>query len=268
MQLGDYCITEAGFGADLGAEKFFDIKCRTHDLNPRAVVMVATIKALKMNGGVAKDNLKEENVSALIKGFDNLRQHIENMQHIYGMPVVVAINHFPTDTEAEIKALIDCCDAIGVSAFDTCVWEKGSKGALELAQKIIELCDKEPKLNYAYDLEMNIEDKIKTIVQKVYHGKGVVFSEEALEQIHFFEKKGYGNLPICMAKTQYSFSDNQTLLGAPKDFDLQVRQVKLSAGAGFIVVLTGAILTMPGLPAIPAACHIDVDSQGQITGLF
>lgn len=268
MKLSDYAITEAGFGADLGAEKFMDIKCRMAKISPDAVVIVATVRALKYNGGVAKSDLKEENVDALKKGIVNLEKHIENMKS-YGVPVVVAVNRFDTDSEAELKTVIDKCNQLGASCALSEVFAKGGEGGLELAQKVIEAIENE-KADYrnAYDEKALIKDKIETIVTKIYGGKGVVYSAKASKQIAQIEKLGLDKKPVCMAKTQYSLSDNPSLLGRPENFEVTVSNVRLSNGAGFIVAETGNIMVMPGLPKVPAANNIDILSDGTITGLF
>lgn len=268
MKLGDYAVTEAGFGADLGAEKFLDIKCRLANLKPSAVVLVATIRALKMHGGMEKNDLKNENLDALMEGLPNLIRHISNMQNVYKLPVVVAINKFETDTENEIELLKNECNKLGVNIVLSDVWANGGGGALDLAKHVIDLCEKENNFSYSYNLDLSIKEKINAVVTKIYGGKSTVFLEEAEKNIENLEKLGFGNLPICIAKTQYSFSDNSELLGAPEGFDITVRNVKVSAGAGFIVVLTGNILTMPGLPKVPAAERINVDDNGKISGLF
>lgn len=268
MKLSDYAITEAGFGADLGAEKFMDIKCRMAKISPDAVVIVATVRALKYNGGVAKSDLKEENVDALKKGIVNLEKHIENMKS-YGVPVVVAVNRFDTDSEAELKTVIDKCNQLGASCALSEVFAKGGEGGLELAQKVIEAIENE-KADYrnAYDEKAPIKDKIETIVTKIYGGKGVVYSAKASKQIAQIEKLGLDKKPVCMAKTQYSLSDNPSFLGRPENFEVTVSNVRLSNGAGFIVAETGNIMVMPGLPKVPAANNIDILSDGTITGLF
>lgn len=268
IKLSDYAITEAGFGADLGAEKFMDIKCRMAKISPDAVVIVATVRALKYNGGVAKSDLKEENVDALKKGIVNLEKHIENMKS-YGVPVVVAVNRFDTDSEAELKTVIDKCNQLGASCALSEVFAKGGEGGLELAQKVIEAIENE-KADYrnAYDEKAPIKDKIETIVTKIYGGKGVVYSAKASKQIAQIEKLGLDKKPVCMAKTQYSLSDNPSLLGRPENFEVTVSNVRLSNGAGFIVAETGNIMVMPGLPKVPAANNIDILSDGTITGLF
>ena len=268
LKLGDYAVTEAGFGADLGAEKFLDIKCRMAGLTPDAVVLVATVRALKHHGGAAKTELNTENLEALERGLPNLLRHVENIIQVYGLPCVVAINRFPTDTEAELKLVEDKCRALGVNVALSEVWAKGGEGGLALAREVIRLCESENHFRFAYDLDQSIEDKLRAIVTKVYHGKDVILTPNAKKQLKQLTDLGFGALPICMAKTQYSFSDDQTLLGAPEDFTVTVRNLKVSAGAGFLVALTGDIMTMPGLPKVPAAEKIDVDENGKITGLF
>lgn len=269
MKMGDYIVTEAGFGADLGAEKFLDIKCRTAGLNPSAVVLVATIRALKYNGGVAKQDLNKENLEALKKGLPNLLKHLENITNVYNMPCVVTLNKFPTDTQNEINLVKSECFKYGVDVVLSEVWEKGGIGGMELAKKVIELADNsDNKLHFSYELEDSIENKIRNVAQKVYGANDVVFSSEAMKKIKKFNELGYNQLPICIAKTQYSLSDDAKKLGRPANFDITVRDLTISAGAGFIVVLTGDILKMPGLPKIPAAEGIDVDITGKITGLF
>ena len=269
LKMADYTVTEAGFGADLGAEKFFDIKCRFAGLKPSAVVLVATVRALKYNGGVPKTELKAENVDALVKGSVNLEKHIENL-HLYGIPVVVAINRFDTDTDAELEALREICEKNGADFTLSEVFAKGSEGGIELAEKVVAACDKKSEFKLLYPDEMSICDKISTIAKNIYGADGVVFEPAAKKAIAEIEKldEKYKRFPVCMAKTQYSFSDDQTKLGRPTGFEITVRDVKLSAGAGFIVVLTGNILTMPGLPKVPAANSIDVDENGNIVGLF
>ncbi|MBQ3462300.1 MAG: formate--tetrahydrofolate ligase [Clostridia bacterium] len=268
MKLGDYAITEAGFGADLGAEKFMDIKCRVADISPDAVVVVATVRALKYNGGVAKTDLKEENVDALLRGIVNLEKHIENMKS-YGVPVVVAINRFDTDTDAELSAIKERCAALGAKCAMSEVFAKGGEGGIELAGMVIDSIENE-KSNYApaYDVNDSIKDKINTIVTKIYGGSGVVYSTKAERQIREIESLGLDKKPVCMAKTQYSLSDNASLLGRPEGFTVTVNTVRLSNGAGFIVAETGNIMVMPGLPKVPAANNIDIDGNGKITGLF
>lgn len=268
LKLGDYCITEAGFGADLGAEKFLDIKCLAAGLKPSVVVLVATVRALKFHGGVKKEDLNAENLEALEKGMPNLIRHVENLTKVYKLPTVVAINEFPTDTEAEIELVDESCKKLGVNVVRSSVWANGGKGGEKLAEEIVELCENDNDFTCAYDLAEPIEQKIVDLTQKIYGGDGVEFSDEAKAKIEILEKQGYGNLPICVAKTQYSFSDDATLLGAPKGFNIHVRDVKVSSGAGFIVVYTGTVMTMPGLPKIPAAENIDVDDSEKIKGLF
>lgn len=268
MKLGDYAVTEAGFGADLGAEKFLDIKCRLADLKPSAVVIVATIRALKMHGGMNKEDLNMENLEALEKGIPNLLRHIHNIKDVYKLPSVVALNKFPTDTQEEIDLVINKCKELGVKAVLSDVWAKGSNGGLELAKEVIDLCNEENNFEYSYELEDCIKNKIEKIVKKIYGGSGVKFTSDAEEQINCLTNLGFSNLPVCIAKTQYSFSDDMTKLGAPENFEVTVRDIKVSAGAGFIVALTGSIMTMPGLPKIPAAEKIDVLPNGKIIGLF
>ena len=270
LKMGDYAITEAGFGADLGAEKFLDIKCRMAGLTPSAVVMVATIRALKMHGGLAKTQLGEENLEALEGGIPNLLRHVSNIKNVYKLPCVVAVNRFPTDTDKEIDFVIEKGKELGVNVCLSTVWADGGKGGVELAKEVVRLCEEEDNSNFtfSYNAEDTIEQKIKDIVTKVYGGDDVAFLPAAKKQIAKLTDMGYGNLPICVAKTQYSFSDDPTKLGAPDGFTVTVRNVKVSAGAGFIVVLTGDIMTMPGLPKVPAAMKIDVDENGKITGLF
>ena len=268
MKYADYCVTEAGFGGDLGAEKFIDIKCRIADLKPDAVVLVATIRALKMHGGVAKAELGTENIDAVLAGLPNLERHLHNMQETFGLPVVVAVNQFPTDTAAELEAIQVACQARGVDVVISEVWEKGGAGGVALAEKVVELAEKENHFQFSYDLEDAIEEKLNKIVQKVYGGTKAVLTPTARFEMKELERLGFGDYPICMAKTQYSFSDNPTLIGAPTDFDVTIRQLKVSAGAGFIVALTGAMMTMPGLPKVPAAEGIDLDADGNISGLF
>ncbi len=268
MRLSDYCITEAGFGADLGAEKFLDIKCRMAGLKPSAVVIVATVRALKYNGGVPKADLGQENLEALEKGLPNLLKHVSNITNVYKLPCVVAINRFPMDTEAELKLVEDKCKELGVNVALSEVWAKGGEGGIELAKEVIRLVEEPNDFTFAYELDMSIEDKITAIVQKIYGGKDVAFTPNAQKQIKTLTELGYDKLPICMAKTQYSLSDDPSKLGAPKDFTVTVRNIKVSAGAGFLVALTGEIMTMPGLPKVPAAERIDVDATGKISGLF
>lgn len=268
LKYGDYAVTEAGFGADLGAEKFIDIKCRTSGLRPSAVVLVATIRALKMHGGVAKSDLAEENVQAVVDGLPNLEKHLENIQDVYGLPAVVAINKFPLDTEAELQAVYDACQKRGVDVVISDVWANGGTGGKELAEKVVELAEGDNHFQFVYNEEDSIETKLNKIVTKVYGGKGVRLTPAAKRELKQLEELGFSNYPICMAKTQYSFSDDAKKLGAPKDFVVTISQLKVSAGAGFIVALTGAIMTMPGLPKVPASEKIDVDKDGNISGLF
>ena len=268
MKMADYVVTEAGFGADLGAEKFLDIKCRMSGIRPSAVVVVATVRALKHHGGAAKGELGTENLEALEKGLPNLLQHVENIPGVYGLPAVVAINRFPTDTEAELKLVEDKCRELGVNVALSEVWGKGGEGGIALAEEVVRLCEADSDFRFAYDTELSIEEKIRAIAQKIYHADDISILPAAMKQLRQLEALGFGKLPICVAKTQYSFSDDQTLLGAPKGFTLTVRNLKVSAGAGFIVALTGDIMTMPGLPKRPAAEKIDVDSTGKISGLF
>ncbi|WP_186564389.1 formate--tetrahydrofolate ligase [Lawsonibacter celer] len=268
LRLGDYAITEAGFGADLGAEKFLDIKCRLAGLTPAAVVVVATVRALKHHGGAAKAELSQENLAALEAGMPNLLRHVENITQVYGLPCVVAINRFPTDTEAELRLVEDRCRALGVNVALSEVWAKGGKGGEALAREVIRLCETPAHFRFSYDLEQPIEQKLEAIVKKVYHGAGVDLTPAARKQAAELTALGFGGLPICMAKTQYSFSDDASLLGAPDSFRVTVRNLKVSAGAGFLVALTGDIMTMPGLPKVPAAETVDVDADGRITGLF
>ncbi len=269
MKLGDYAITEAGFGADLGAEKFLDIKCRMAGLVPDAVVVVATVRALKNHGGVAKADLDKENLQALEAGLPNLLQHVDNMKNVYGLPTVVAINAFPTDTKAELDLVEAKCKELGVNVALSEVWAKGGQGGIALAKEVIRLCEEETgEFRFAYDTDLSIEEKLNAIATKIYHADGVDLTAGAKKQLKELEALGFSNLPICMAKTQYSFSDDQTLLGAPKGFRITVRNLKVSSGAGFLVALTGDIMTMPGLPKRPAAERIDVDENGVISGLF
>jgi len=268
MRLGDYAITEAGFGADLGAEKFLDIKCRYAGLTPSAVVMVATVRALKMHGGLQKTQLGTEDLVALEKGIPNLLRHVSNITNVYKLPCVVAVNRFPTDTDAEINLVIEKCKALGVNVVLSTVWADGGNGGVELAKEVVRLCEQPNDFSFSYPLDVSIQEKIRLVVQRVYGGKDVNFTPAALKQIATLESLGYGNIPVCMAKTQYSFSDDPAKLGAPEDFVVTVRSVKVSAGAGFIVALTGDIMTMPGLPKVPAAEKIDVDEDGKISGLF
>ena len=268
MKLGDYAVTEAGFGADLGAEKFLDIKCRYAGLTPSAVVVVATIRALKMHGGVPKTELSGENLEALEKGIPNLLRHVSNIKNVYKLPSVVAVNRFPTDTDAEVNLIIEKCKELGVNVVLSNVWAEGGNGGIELAEEVVRLCEQPNDFTFSYELEGSIEDKIDAVVKKVYGGDGISVLPAAKKQIASLEAMGYGNLPVCMAKTQYSFSDDPTKLGAPEGFTVTIKNVKISAGAGFIVVLTGDIMTMPGLPKVPAAEKIDVDENGKISGLF
>ncbi len=267
MRLGDYAVTEAGFGADLGAEKFLDIKCRCAGLTPSAVVVVATIRALKMHGGVPKTDLNTENLEALEKGIPNLLRHISNIKNVYKLPSVVAVNRFPTDTDAEIDLIIEKCKQLGVNVVLSTVWADGGKGGLELAKEVVRLCEKPNDFTFSYELDCSIEEKIEAVVKKVYGGDGISVLPAAKKQIAALEALGYGKLPVCIAKTQYSFSDDPTKLGAPENFTVTIKNVKVSAGAGFIVVLTGDIMTMPGLPKVPCAEKIDVDENGVIIGL-
>lgn len=268
LKLGDYVVTEAGFGADLGAEKFLDIKCRVAGLKPSAVVVVATVRALKMHGGLAKNELNGEDLAALEKGIPNLLRHVSNITNVYKLPCVVAVNRFPTDTDKEIELVINKCKELGVNVKLSTVWADGGKGGIELAKEVVELADNPNNFTFSYDLDLPIEKKIEAIVKKIYGGKGIVLTAEAKKQIETLTELGYSKLPICVAKTQYSFSDDAKKLGAPENFEVTVRNVRVSAGAGFIVVLTGEINTMPGLPKVPAAEKIDVDSNGKISGLF
>ena len=268
LRLADYVVTEAGFGADLGAEKFLDIKCRATGLAPSAVVLVATVRALKYNGGVAKADLNQQNVEALKEGIPNLLRHVDNIQTVYGLPVVVAINAFPTDTAEELALVEEECKKRGVNVVLSEVWAKGGKGGQALAEEVMRLCQTESKLTFAYDVKEPLKQKITDIATKIYHADGVEFAPSAAKQLQQLEELGFGELPICMAKTQYSFTDDQTKLGAPENFKITVREVRVSAGAGFVVCLTGSIMTMPGLPKVPAAEHIDVLDDGRIVGLF
>ena len=268
MRLSDYTVTEAGFGADLGAEKFLDIKCRMAGLKPSCVVLVATVRALKYNGGVPKAETGVENLEALEKGLPNLLQHVSNITNVYKLPCVVAINRFPQDTEAELKLVEDKCRELGVNVALSEVWAKGGEGGIELAKEVIRLCDQPNDFTFSYELDKPIKEKIRDIVTKIYHGDDVAFTPNAEKQIKTLTELGYDKMPICMAKTQYSFSDDPTKLGAPKGFTVTVRNVKVSAGAGFLVARTGEIMTMPGLPKVPAAERIDVDENGKISGLF
>ena len=269
LKMGDYAVTEAGFGADLGAEKFLDIKCRMANLTPDAVVIVATVRALKMHGGLAKTELTEENIPALERGVPNLLRHVSNIKNVFGLPCVVAVNRFPTDTDAEIDFIIEKCRELGVNTVLSTVWADGGRGGEALAREVVRLCEEEKgSFTFAYDADMTIEQKIDAIVRRIYGGDGASIAPAAKKQIARLTELGFGNMPVCMAKTQYSFSDDQTKLGAPTGFTVTVRSVKVSAGAGFIVALTGDIMTMPGLPKVPAAERIDVDENGPISGLF
>ena len=268
LKYADYVVTEAGFGADLGAEKFIDIKCRIAGLKPSAVVLVATIRALKMHGGVAKADLATENVQAVIDGLPNLDKHLANIQEVYGLPVVVAINKFPLDTEAELEAVYESCKKRNVDVVISDVWANGGAGGHDLAEKVIQLAQEENHFSYVYDEEDSIETKLTKIVTKVYGGKGISLTPAAKRELKELEALGFSNYPICMAKTQYSFSDDAKKIGAPKDFTVKISNLKVAAGAGFIVALTGTIMTMPGLPKVPASEKIDIDAQGNITGLF
>ena len=268
LKLGDYVVTEAGFGADLGAEKFLDIKCRVAGLKPAAVVVVATVRALKMHGGLAKNELNGEDLTALEKGIPNLLRHVSNITNVYKLPCVVAVNRFSTDTDKEIELVINKCKELGVNVKLSTVWTDGGEGGIELAKEVVELADNPNNFTFSYDLDLPIEKKIEAIVKKIYGGKGIVLTAGAKKQIETLTELGYSKLPICVAKTQYSFSDDAKKLGAPENFEVTVRNVRVSAGAGFIVVLTGEINTMPGLPKVPAAEKIDVDSNGKISGLF
>lgn len=268
LKLGDYVVTEAGFGADLGAEKFLDIKCRTAGLTPDAVVIVATVRALKMHGGSKKTELDNENLETLEKGIPNLLRHVSNIKNVYKLPSVVAVNRFPTDTDNEINLIIEKCKELGVNVVLSTVWADGGKGGIELANEVIRLVELENHFEFCYSSELSITEKIESVVKRIYGGNGITVTPSAKKEIARLTKMGFGNLPVCIAKTQYSFSDNPNLLGAPTDFIVTVKNVKVSAGAGFIVVLTGDIMTMPGLPKIPAAEGIDVDENGKITGLF
>jgi formate--tetrahydrofolate ligase len=269
LKMGDYTVTEAGFGADLGAEKFLDIKCRMAGLTPDAVVVVATVRALKMHGGLAKTELANEDLVALEKGIPNLLRHVSNIKNVYKLPCVVAVNRFPTDTDNEIDFIIAKCRELGVNTVLSTVWAEGGKGGEALAREVVRLCEEEKgDFTFSYDLDSTIEEKIEAIVKKVYGGNGITIMPNARKQIQQLTELGFDKCPVCIAKTQYSFSDDPTKLGAPENFTVTVKNVKVSAGAGFIVVLTGDILTMPGLPKFPAAEKIDVDENGKITGLF
>jgi len=268
LKLGDYVVTEAGFAADLGAEKFLDIKCRMAGLTPSAVVVVATVRALKYHGGVAKADLNNENLEALEKGLPNLLQHVDNIKNVYGLPCVVAINAFPTDTKAELDMVEAKCNELGVNVALSEVWAKGGEGGMALAEEVVRLCEEENNFHFCYEDELSITEKLNAIATKIYHADGVDLVGNAVKQLKQLEDMGFGSMPICMAKTQYSFSDDATKLGAPRNFRISVRNLKVSAGAGFIVALTGDIMTMPGLPKSPAAERIDVDENGVISGLF
>lgn len=268
LKLGEYCVTEAGFGADLGAEKFCDIKCRMTGLSPDAAVIVATIRALKYNGGMPKSELGNEDLDALERGIPNLLRHIENMRDVFGLPCVVAINVFPTDTGAELALVQQACENIGVNVVRSEVWAKGGEGGLELADEVVRLCEEPKHFRYTYETGASVEDAIEAVATKIYHADGVDYTPTARRQLAQLKANGFGNLPVCIAKTQYSFTDDQHLLGAPTGFRITVRNLKVSAGAGFVVALTGDIMTMPGLPKHPAAENIDVTSDGKITGLF
>ena len=268
MRLADYVVTEAGFGADLGAEKFLDIKCRATGLAPSAVVLVATVRALKYNGGVAKDALTEENLEALKAGMPNLLRHVSNIKGVWGLPVVVAINAFPTDTPAELALVEQRCNELGVNVALSEVWAKGGEGGRALAEEVLRLCDEPSDFRFAYELDEPLAKKVEDIATRVYHADGVDFAPKAARMLRQLEEQGFGGLPVCMAKTQYSFSDDPKRLGAPEGFRITVRDLRVSAGAGFVVALTGDIMTMPGLPRVPAAEKIDVTPDGRITGLF
>ncbi|MFA5342211.1 MAG: formate--tetrahydrofolate ligase, partial [Clostridia bacterium] len=268
LRLSDYVVTEAGFGADLGAEKFFDIKCRIAGLNPNAVVIVATVKALKYHGGVSKKDLGTTNVQAVEKGMPNLYKHIENITKVFKVPAVVSINKFSKDTEEEIDVIKKGCEALGVSAVECLVWEKGGEGGVEIAKEVVRLCDTENMFEYCYDSSLSITEKIKAIATRIYGADGIEFAQEAKAVLKVINEKGYNSLPVCVAKTQFSFSDNTKLICRPSGFKITVRDLRISAGAGFIVALTGEIMTMPGLPKSPAAESIDIDDEGKITGLF
>jgi formate--tetrahydrofolate ligase len=268
LKLGDYVVTEAGFGGDLGAEKFLDIKCRMTGIRPSCVVIVATVRALKHHGGCLKENLNKEDLDLLAKGITNLEQHIENVKNVFGLPAVVAINKFPTDTQKELDLVFEKCTALGANVAISDVFSNGGKGGKELAEKVLSIIDQPNEFKFAYEVEQPIVDKIKAIATKIYRADNVVFSADAMKTIKELEALGYDKVPVCMAKTQYSFSDNMKLLGAPRGFEITVRQVRISAGAGFIVAIAGDIMTMPGLPKVPSAEKIDVDENGVISGLF
>ena len=268
LKLADYVVTEAGFAADLGAEKFFDIKCRMANLVPDACVVVGTVRALKYHGGVDKKDLNQVNMDALRRGLPNLLQHVDNVQSVFGMPAVVALNRFPTDTDEEIQLVKDMCAELGVKAVISDVFAQGGKGGLELAEEVVRLCDRESHFDFAYPLDLSIEEKIEMIANRIYHADGVIYEKRARKQLKQLTELGFTHVPVCMAKTQYSFSDDPNLLGAPKGFNITITDLKINNGAGFIVAKTGEIMTMPGLPKVPAAESIDVDSNGKITGLF
>lgn len=268
LKLGDYVVTEAGFAADLGAEKFVNIKCRKAGLRPSAIVVVATVRALKYHGGAAKTELTQENLTALKKGLPNLLQHVQNVKEVFGVPCVVAVNAFPTDTEKELALVEKHCRELGVKAERSEVWAKGGEGGRKLAEEVVRLCEEPNHFGFTYEEDFTIEEKLHALATRIYHGDGIVLEPKARKQIQQIESLGFGHLPICMAKTQYSFSDNPSLLGAPRGFAITVRNLKVCAGAGFIVALTGDIMTMPGLPKVPAAEKIDVDENGVISGLF
>ena len=268
LKLADIVVTEAGFAADLGADKFVDIKCRKAGLHPSAAVVVATVRALKYHGGVAKENLNHENLEALSKGLPNLLQHVENVTHNFGLPCVVAINRFPTDTEAELALVREKCRELGVNVALSEVWSKGGAGGIELAEEVLRLVEGENNFHFVYEDDLPLKEKIEAVAAKIYRADGVSFTAAAKKQLETIEKLGFGKLPVCMAKTQYSFSDDPTLLGAPRGFQITIKDVKVCSGAGFVVAKTGDIMTMPGLPKVPAAEKIDVDSTGRISGLF
>jgi formate--tetrahydrofolate ligase len=268
LSLADYVVTEAGFGADLGAEKFLDIKCRMAGLVPSAVVIVATVRALKHHGGVAKADLCKEDLAALGLGIPNLLRHIENITQVYGLPAVVAINRFPDDTERELALIEDRCKQLGINVALSEVWGKGGEGGRALAEEVVRLCDQPSEFEFSYDVNLSIKEKIALIAEKIYHASDTVLTDQAVKQMAQLTQLGFDKLPICVAKTQYSFTDDPKKLGAPDDWTLTVRELKVSAGAGFIVALTGSIMTMPGLPKIPSAEKIDVDGDGIISGLF
>ncbi|MBO5850798.1 MAG: formate--tetrahydrofolate ligase, partial [Clostridia bacterium] len=268
LKTADYAVTEAGFGGDLGAEKFLDIKCRKTGLKPSAVVLVATVRAIKMHGGVLKADLAKENIDAIKKGLPNLLRHVSNIKNVFKLPCVVAVNKFPTDTDLEVETIISACKELGVNVVLSNVWAQGGEGGIELANEVVRLCEEPNDFTFAYDVNSSIEDKINAVVRNIYGGTGAVITPGAKKQIQKLNELGFANLPICMAKTQYSFSDDAKKLGAPSGFEITIKNVKVSAGAGFIVVLTGDIMTMPGLPKVPSAENIDVDENGVISGLF